>query len=100
MNEQQVYNALASILPPEKIQGDEVAMGNDLLERLLIAFRTFLKEYVELPPKEVVLKGFENLLDTLLLSSTLPTLAKGFIRAAAMIAAEQIYLMLEKVIGN
>ena len=92
MNEQEVATALEAQLPPEKSLGvfDDLA-GNETLERLLKALTSFLKQYVTLPPKKVVMSGFTIVLDNLLAASPFGPVAKKIIRGAALVAASQLY---------
>ena len=93
MNEQEVATALEAQLPPEKSLGvfDDLMAGNETLERLLKALTSFLKQYVTLPPKEVVMSGFTIVLDNLLAASPFGPIAKKIIRGAALVAASQLY---------
>lgn len=96
MNRNEVYTALESHLPPPTAAlWDEtltnVVASNDVISRVLTALRSFLGEVLVLPPKEVVMQGFEDLLDAVLSVSELPVFAKRLVKGAAMIAAEKLY---------
>lgn len=99
MNALEVQTAIEARLQPEPVQGvfDELQAGNAFLERMLLGLRAFLRDYVQLPPKDVVLEGFGDLVDALLLASPLSGMVKVFIRGAAMIAAGQIYDMIAQL---
>ena len=99
VEQSQVKVALEAYLEPERALGvvNDLVVGNAFTERVLAALRGFLRDYVQLPPKETVLGAFEQMVDALLVNSTLSEMAKSFVRGAVLIAAEQLYSMIAGV---
>jgi len=98
MNEYQVMQSIESFLPPETIQGgSEQVVINSLQERLLDALSEFLIKYVDLPSKDIVMAGFQQLVEKLLSSASIGPVTRVVIKGALMVAASQLYDLLQRL---
>ena len=95
MKKDEILNALESRLPPQTMHGvlDDFAAGNQFLERTLVALKSFLNDYVELPPKKEVMESFEGIADSLLDMMPITAFTRKFLKGSSAIAAEQMYDM-------
>jgi hypothetical protein len=95
MSVDQVQAALEECVPSQaQFFGDDFEVCENFLCRLKETIMKFLNDYVELPPKDVVLDAFGKLLDTLIPVLPVSSLLKRLVRRSAMITAEALYDMI------
>lgn len=79
---------------PFHATGSEEEKGDTItkfFQALYEAFTNFVRDYVQLPPRQVMLDSFGVVIDAALLPSQFPGLVKMFLRGSLMSAAASLY---------